>query len=70
MTLLKTLPLPVLLHELRTAERLTTAVAELPREDAEAHRIALQTVREQRLAELERRAALVELARTHPPRHG
>jgi hypothetical protein len=70
MASLHTLPLSVLLHELRTAERLVGAVAELPREEADVHRTALTTVREARLAELDRRAALIEQVRALPPRTG
>jgi hypothetical protein len=70
MTTLHALPLSVLLHELRTAERLAGAVAELPREEADVHRTALATVREARLAELDRRAALIDEIRDLPPRTG
>jgi hypothetical protein len=70
MTTLHALPLSVLLHELRTAERLAGAVAELPREEADVHRTALATVREARLAELDRRAALIDEIRDLPSRAG
>ena len=67
---LQSLPLAVLLHELRTAERLQAAVGDLPREEADVHRFGLAVVREQRLHELDRRAQLFELVRRHPERQG
>ncbi|CAB4920745.1 unannotated protein [freshwater metagenome] len=67
---LRRLPLAELLHEVRTAERLVVAIPPRPDEEAAMNRAAIESVRAVRLAELQRRQALVESARAYPTRWG
>ena len=67
---LRHLTLADLLHEVRTAERLVVAIPPRPHEEAAVNRAAIQSLHAVRLAELERRSALVETARRSPIRWG
>lgn len=64
------LSLAELLHEVRTAERLVVSIPPRPAEEADAARARLEALREDRVAELERRAALVDRCRALTPRLG
>ena len=67
---LKNLSLGDLLQEVRTAERLAVALPQRPYEEAAVNRATLEALHAERLAELERRAALIETARASPALHG
>ena len=70
MNLLKNLSLADLLREVRTAERLAVAIPPRPLEEAAVNRGYLEALHAERVAELDRRGALVEEARTSPVRNG
>ena len=59
---LRSLALADLLREVRTAERLAVAIPTSPREEAEMHIAAVESLRAARVAELERRAKMIEAA--------
>jgi len=67
---LKNLTLADLLREVRTAERLAVAIPPRPLEEAAVNRGYLAALHAERVAELDRRTALVEEARASPERHG
>ena len=67
---LKNLSLADLLREVRTAERLAVAVPPRPHEEALVNRSYLEALHAERVAELQRRTALAEEARSSPERHG
>lgn len=67
---LRRLPLAELLRDVRTAERLAAAIPAHPREEAALHVAVVDALRASHDAELERRAGLVEAARTLPVRSG
>ena len=67
---LSRLSLADLLREARTAERLAVAIPPRPLEEAAVNRGYLEALHAERVAELERRTALVETARSSPERHG
>ena len=64
------LSLADLLREARTAERLAVAIPPRPLEEAAVNRGYLEALHAERVAELQRRTALVEQARSSPARHG
>ena len=64
------LSLADLLREARTAERLAVAIPPRPLEEAAVNRGYLEALHAERVAELDRRTALVEGARSSPERHG
>jgi hypothetical protein len=64
------LSLADLLREARTAERLAVAIPPRPLEEAAVNRGYLEALHAERVAELDRRTALVEAARSSPERHG
>ena len=64
------LSLADLLREARTAERLAVAIPPRPLEEAAVNRGYLEALHAERVAELDRRTALVEQARSSPERHG
>ena len=64
------LSLADLLREARTAERLAVAIPPRPLEEAAVNRGYLEALHAERVAELQRRTALVEEARSSPERQG
>jgi hypothetical protein len=64
------LSLADLLREVRTAERLAVAIPPRPLEEAAVNRGYLEALHAERVAELHRRTALVEQARSSRERHG
>jgi len=71
MNLLMHLPLAELLAEVRTAERLAVLLPPTqPHDVAAVHRASRAAARAERLAELDRRAVLVEAARAFTQRQG